>query len=210
MVRVIFLGEWLPALKTDLGCWRQIGGAAHLLGQPTGAAVCAAVSEPCFEILWVFWKFLLRLTEDSWRHLRSISVLLLLLHVRFAATLNGSGLFLKKGGSELLFSWFLAEVDLGLFSRGNPSRSIAWLRTWLPIAAVSAGQKQGPHCEQQTHALAWWCATEHRSQQCWFSGSCDISSLSLSVAPQGGLRNAGAPAGLRTWAFVPGRVHAAN
>lgn len=171
MVRWIFLSEWLPALKTDLGCWRQIWRIAYLLGQPTGAAVCAAVSRPCFEILWVFWKFLLGLTEDSQRHLRSISVLLLCCMWE-CSTLNVSGLFLKKGGSELLLadSW-LKQAQVLAVGMGQPSRRTAWLRTWLPIAAVSAGQRQGPQCKQQTHALPWWgCATEHRPQKSWVSG----------------------------------------
>lgn len=102
-----------------------------------------------------------------------------------AATLNGSGLFLKKGplsycsaDSCLKRTW---AFSVGI---GQLSRSTAWLRTWLPIAAGSARQRQGPCCEQQTRALPWsGCATEHR-RQCCVSGPCDISSLSLSAAPQ--------------------------
>lgn len=53
--------------------------------------------------------------------------------------------------------------------------STGWLRTLLPIAAVSAGQSHRPCCEQQTEtrALLWWgCATERRPQQCWTNCSC--------------------------------------
>lgn len=103
-----------------------------------------------------------------------------------AATSNRSGLLVKKG----TLSYCSAESCLKqtrAFSVGieQLSRSTAWLRTWLPIAAGSARQRQGPCCEQQTRALPWWgCATEHR-RQCCVSGPGDSSSLSLSAAPQG-------------------------
>lgn len=181
MVRWIFLSERLSALKTDLGCRRHIWGSAHLLRQPTGAAVCAAVSGLCFEILWVFWKFLLGLTEESQRRLRSISVLL---HVRILWRRMGLACSWRKGAlSYCSADSLLKQTRAFSAGVGQLFRSTAWLRIQLPIAAVSAGQRQGPRCERQTRALPWWgCATEHGPQQCWVSGPFDISSLSLSRA----------------------------
>lgn len=182
----------------------------HLLGQPTGAAVCAAVSVLCFENL--SWKFLLGLTEDSQRRLRSISVLLL--HVRMLQP--RTGLFLKKGGSELVLSWFLAEVDSQV---SGCSRYGAALQKHC--LAENTAFHSSSQCRTEAGTLLWAADTCpamvrvcHRAQTPAVLGQWPLwhqqpqpecSSTGL------GLRNAGELSpGLRTWAFVPGRDHVAN
>lgn len=167
----------LGLLETDLRNCISVGAANR----------CSSLCRSFWNVLWNLVGVLKVSsgTDRTQRHLRNISVLLL--HVRMLQPRTGQACFWRRGAlsycsADSWLKWTRAFA-VGI---GQPSRSTAWLRTWLPIAAVSAGQRQGPRCEQQTHALPWWgCGTEHRPQKSWISGLYDISSLSLSAALQG-------------------------
>lgn len=101
------------------------------------------------------------------------------------ATSNRSSLFLKKGGSELLFSWFLAKVDTHLSSRYGAALYEHWL-------AENTASHSSSYCRTEPGtslravgtcpAMVRMC---HRPQQHRANGPCNVTSLSPSAALQG-------------------------